>query len=573
MMGEFGKNCGYFQLVFVTPIGPLVPNSPATSYLLVRASYLLVRASYLLFLSCVIRTIYPYREFWAGESLGTIHRSQLLQCFKMTAECSTPLSVFFPVDCLSCENGILFGWKSNAPNEFLVVATVIRLNEIGAAGMNPQEWLNNLKEKPNIRYADSASAKLAFLGLWCVDDDYDTRKELAAVAGGLFESKSEEYILLRKKENSSTPALYCRGHLKELNALVITYSKPRGSCVLSITPLSLNFASGSYDLKTAEANTRLDTVLVPARENSHLQEIIPLVNASKEIENSIHVNWSLQVSRVDRQSSVQDFVVNPIRSLLCLILVLFSYAAEVFTTLGRSKFFLFRAVTFLFSLPVMFLQFSRRMQQARIIHKYINDKVDINSFLKKVNTTENRNPQSIGNPQKVLNTMESSNALKCTRQALSISHRNLVFSILFDVILGICMVFCLYFYNAATSMADGIIKTTELVADLVSRLIIWMMGIPAGLKLNKELANLLGQFFLYHIFLWKTYLAFLQPYVQSIVWFSILPGCCGFTFLLSLVSDVLSLLTLHIYCFYVYAARIYNLQVHYLLLLGRHFTG
>jgi len=43
----------------------------------------------------------------------------------------------------------------------------------------------------------------------------------------------------------------------------------------------------------------------------------------------------------------------------------------------------------------------------------------------------------------------------------------------------------------------------QMVASELEKLINWMMGIPAGLKLNQPLAYFLGQFFLYHIFLWK----------------------------------------------------------------------
>ena len=42
-----------------------------------------------------------------------------------------------------------------------------------------------------------------------------------------------------------------------------------------------------------------------------------------------------------------------------------------------------------------------------------------------------------------------------------------------------------------------------MVAAELDRLLNWLMGVPAGLKLNETLAHFLGKFFLYHIFLWK----------------------------------------------------------------------
>ena len=45
----------------------------------------------------------------------------------------------------------------------------------------------------------------------------------------------------------------------------------------------------------------------------------------------------------------------------------------------------------------------------------------------------------------------------------------------------------------------------QVVADFVESLIEWLMGVPIGLKLNKPLSTVLGKFFIYHLYLWKTY--------------------------------------------------------------------
>ena len=44
----------------------------------------------------------------------------------------------------------------------------------------------------------------------------------------------------------------------------------------------------------------------------------------------------------------------------------------------------------------------------------------------------------------------------------------------------------------------------QAVADYLYTLVTWLMGAPAGLKLNKQLTEFLGHFFLYHIYLWKS---------------------------------------------------------------------
>ena len=91
------------------------------------------------------------------------------------------------------------------------------------------------------------------------------------------------------------------------------------------------------------------------------------------------------------------------------------------------------------------------------------------------------------------------------------------------------------------------------------------MGIPIGLKLNSPLNQFLGKFFLHHVRLWLEYiqmilLAFGHGNERSLFWL-LLSTCFGFSFFIAVCSDVLSVLSFHIYCFYVYAARLYGLQV------------
>jgi len=109
--------------------------------------------------------------------------------------------------------------------------------------------------------------------------------------------------------------------------------------------------------------------------------------------------------------------------------------------------------------------------------------------------------------------------------------------------------------------------------DWLQALIEWLMGNPAGLKLNRPLNETLGKFFLYHIYLWRTYITFVYPllnYVAAMLRFS---WILGLTFQLAFLSDLLSLLTIHIYCFHVYAARLYQLQINALMSLWRLFRG
>lgn len=141
----------------------------------------------------------------------------------------------------------------------------------------------------------------------------------------------------------------------------------------------------------------------------------------------------------------------------------------------------------------------------------------------------------------------------------------------FDVILGIGAMYLLSCHYQ--TIGSLIMDWTKVVAAELEQLLKWMMGVPAGLKLNKELAHFLGQFFIYHVYLWKGYLSFLYPIWTDVVWLISVSGCLGLTLQLSIIQDVFSLMTLHFYCFYVYAARLYSLQMYALQSLWRLFRG
>ncbi len=44
----------------------------------------------------------------------------------------------------------------------------------------------------------------------------------------------------------------------------------------------------------------------------------------------------------------------------------------------------------------------------------------------------------------------------------------------------------------------------DMFISWLQRVIEWLMGNPAGLKLNRPLNQTLGHFFLYHIYLWRS---------------------------------------------------------------------
>lgn len=157
-----------------------------------------------------------------------------------------------------------------------------------------------------------------------------------------------------------------------------------------------------------------------------------------------------------------------------------------------------------------------------------------------------------------------------------------------DVIIGIAL--GSYIIDNATWVAWQINTilmgwTLEGLRDMI----LWLMDWPAGLKLNTELAIFLGDLFLWVIDLWKgdspPVLLFsrtlihtecvigLQPLLPHVIYFIGFSSFAGATMPISMFSDLLSLLTVHIYCFYTASARIFHWQLTIIMSLFHLFRG
>lgn len=146
-------------------------------------------------------------------------------------------------------------------------------------------------------------------------------------------------------------------------------------------------------------------------------------------------------------------------------------------------------------------------------------------------------------------------------------------SLFVDVTLGILLMCWLYQGNHIGQMADALIPVADRIALELQELLQWLMGAPAGLKMNRALDEVLGRFFMYHIHLWISYIRLMSPFIEVILWYIGLSACLGLTVALSILSDIIALLTFHIYCFYVYGARLYCFKMHGLSSLWRLFRG
>eukprot|EP00158_Paraphelidium_tribonemae_P007196 Partr_v1_DN28149_c0_g1_i2_m55693 putative Phosphatidylinositol glycan anchor biosynthesis, class Q len=113
----------------------------------------------------------------------------------------------------------------------------------------------------------------------------------------------------------------------------------------------------------------------------------------------------------------------------------------------------------------------------------------------------------------------------------------------------------------------------EYTISWIREAIIWLMGWPAGLKLNSNLDNFLGELFAWLINIWSRMTDPMWPYLPLFVQFVGYLGIFGATMILSVFYDMFSLLTLHLNFFYFVAMRIYNAQLTALWSLFNLFQG
>lgn len=142
-----------------------------------------------------------------------------------------------------------------------------------------------------------------------------------------------------------------------------------------------------------------------------------------------------------------------------------------------------------------------------------------------------------------------------------------------DVIIGIALGSFISDNAEATSNFIGNVLN-EYTIDGLKRMIRWLMSYPGGLKLNTELAAFLGDLFLWVIEYWSaTIVRIIFPHLPTIVYFIGFSSFAGASMPIAIFSDLISLLTMHIYSFYIASARIFNWQLSIIVSLFHLFRG
>ncbi|KAJ1527835.1 hypothetical protein ONE63_007776 [Megalurothrips usitatus] len=163
-------------------------------------------------------------------------------------------------------------------------------------------------------------------------------------------------------------------------------------------------------------------------------------------------------------------------------------------------------------------------------------------------------------------------SLKSERK-VSLKVGNYLLATVVDICAGILVLHFLDYLGVTSPLSNYLLKIAKDVVHTLQQLLQWLSGSPAGLKLNGPFNLMMGQFFMYHIKLWWIFLSVAQPVLEFLFTIFLIFGRLGVTFQAAILSDLLALVSFHIYCIYVYAARVYYLQLSGLRALWRLFLG
>jgi phosphatidylinositol glycan class Q protein len=154
------------------------------------------------------------------------------------------------------------------------------------------------------------------------------------------------------------------------------------------------------------------------------------------------------------------------------------------------------------------------------------------------------------------------------------SKTRLAFALFVDLALGLIAARLVNQHYSPAHLVALLLDCMDTVVFNLRALITWLMGAPAGLKLNSVLSSALGKFFLYHIHLWVTFLYLTAPVVSEALTntMSVL-SYAGVCLQLSVAQDVFNVVTFHVHCFYAYARRLFLSQGSGLTSLWRLFRG
>ncbi len=144
--------------------------------------------------------------------------------------------------------------------------------------------------------------------------------------------------------------------------------------------------------------------------------------------------------------------------------------------------------------------------------------------------------------------------------------------ILGDLLLG--PIFGLFLHRYASELLTFLHQIGQILhVDVLKMQIDWLMGLPAGMKLNENLNHTLGSTVLYAIDLWNTITTVVTPFEPVLIRAFSIIALFGTSLLLATFSDLLSGMTVHIDLIHSAFSRLYSLELSALSSLWKLFRG
>ncbi|KAI6076769.1 Phosphatidylinositol N-acetylglucosaminyltransferase subunit Q isoform X1 [Aix galericulata] len=419
------------------------------------------------------------------------------------------LKVFFPSCCSSAESGILIGRWIAEQNSAVILAVV----HFPFIPVQVKQYLSELQQVTKVN--------VSVLGSWnnSKQEKEESLSEFLEDLGTIF--SHEPWIQISKEGDSkfwSCSTLQKRPNNHREEEIILVYYDQRKVMLSCLHP--------PLDMAASTAQE--------AEDASRLSAIFDTVAKSKVLfMTDKYDDGPIKLTHWQSDGVEASIIVELMKQASVPTCMLLTFLLSLISGVCKSRMLKFWPLSFLWSKLSTCEQLAHRLQHLQVI---------------------------------------SSNK-KAQNQTQLMRKANIFVSLLIDVALGILLMSWLYRKNRIGHLADTLIPVADRVAEELQDLLQWLMGAPAGLKMNRALDQVLGRFFLYHIHLWISYIHLMSPFIEMILWYVGLSACLGLTVALCILSDIVALLTFHIYCFYVYGARLYCLKIYGLSSLWRLFRG
>ncbi|CAH0037820.1 unnamed protein product [Clonostachys solani] len=484
------------------------------------------------------------------------------------------MRVFWPTDVPKSDRpGVVVGWRNSNLDVFVVAI----LDDTDARNvefhLKAGTLFRNSPYPPVYFYELCGHTSMHVLGVSNVADPT---------------TADPSWVCARTNPTLQVPIITCP---KASSVQIILYDRPQpqGMQYISLNPIALalghqNGEEGikSEDLESAEETQerkakeakrklveklKLHTITkrIPSARDKALPKIVNQVNWSFELEKTLQKNVGRLGPRPKRSLSVSERVVESAATMRNFVhmQLLDLFAAFVFPIIQKAFIFFLLGHRILAEMLLTVLELRIKPGFAAL--------KDISATAQQI---EIRLQQFCYWPMQYV-TLRKRNtnwASITTSHPDYIRFYNSLWLVANDVIIGLALgSYIIEHADWVAEQVNDILRkyTVEALQSSIS----WLMGWPAGLKLNAELATFLGDLFLWVIDYWSNCVYMLSPALPKIVWFVGFSSFAGASMSIALVSDFVSALTVHIYSFYLASARIYHWQLTILQSLFHLFRG